>query len=360
MSQSFELTLPSSSALAGGRPGASFISIGEWGQVQKYVAQAMSLPADEAAIRKALHLKDGLPFDQFVQLRDAFASCSAHADAFDRGAGKQIVALAGDISAYGHDAKVYFKPMLDLLPAVERGEAKAKQDFLALLDDRRTVARENAGRAGAVATGVLEFRRQIGADTTLVGDAEKVYKEKFGTENEDVAALQKALDEANAARAEAEREYAHDVTVAATTPTYAWSLIGLIPAVVVAGVYGKRATDALARVADNARKAEQASSELALATGLLTAFALAGPTLSALHDTLANAEAIVSRLRGAWEAIADDLGTIVQSLDRAEKAKAIIIMQTSIESAIARWEELAARADTFRANAYIRIDEKAA
>ena len=43
--------------------------------------------------------------------------------------------------------------------------------------------------------------------------------------------------------ADAKKNYEHNVVVAATTPTYAWVLpVGLISAIVVAAVFGTRAT----------------------------------------------------------------------------------------------------------------------
>ena len=65
-----------------------------------------------------------------------------------------------------------------------------------------------------------------------------------GTLNDDIAETQRELDKASA-------DYNYDVTVAATTPTYAWIFpFGTIPAVVVAGVYGKRATDAYKKMGE--------------------------------------------------------------------------------------------------------------
>ena len=102
--------------------------------------------------------------------------------------------------------------------------------------------------------GEKEFADNAAADgLALVGhDGQsgllQEYDRKCGNQSAKVAQIKQELAEASDALQAANDEYAHDVTVAATTPTYTWVWpFGTIAAGVVAGDYGKKATDTFGR-----------------------------------------------------------------------------------------------------------------
>ena len=100
----------------------------------------------------------------------------------------------------------------------------------------------------------------------------------------------------------ASADYNYDVTVAATTPTYAWIFpFGTIPAVVVAGVYGKRATDAYKKMGECRDRIKTAQGDLQAKMAMVGCLRSATDSVSRIADLIQKAVAPIEAMKGMQE-----------------------------------------------------------
>ena len=122
----------------------------------------------------------------------------------------------------------------------------------------------------------------------------------------------------------------------------------------MAGVYGKRATDALDRARAAQGKIDLLADKLAADANLLVAIhnaeVGAGNIVRGLTETLP----VIQKIQGVWGGIAADLGAISALIDDDIRNVPPIIMGLGIDEAIKSWHQVALRADAYRVNAYIK------
>ena len=119
----------------------------------------------------------------------------------------------------------------------------------------------------------------------------------------------------------------HDVVVAATTPTYVWVWpFGTIAAAVVAGVYGDKAVKALERSRAAQQEINNLSDKLAADAQLMIAINTTEGGITNILDPLNAALPIIQKIQGVWGAIADDLNTIINTIQTNIQEALPIIM----------------------------------
>ena len=263
-----------------GGPGFT-LSRPEWIAIQAYSTDALALPTTADAFRKSLGAGAPTDLSDFNRLIEAYEAVHAHVTTWTTTTFPASVALAGDVYQYGTvKAPVYYPRILDEAKILERDphDEQAKAALKAMLDSLKRDADEKSGRARQVSTDIAQFAADSELDkVTLVGgDGKgglvKYYDTKYGSTSTEVEQLIKDIADQKRILKTANDEYDHDVVVAATTPTYAWFWpLGTIAAAVVAGVYGKRATDALDRARAAQGKIDTLADKLAADANLLVA-----------------------------------------------------------------------------------------
>jgi Bacillus haemolytic enterotoxin (HBL) len=346
-----------------GRP--FLMSRTEWITVQTYVIDVLALPITADAFRKSLG--SGAPSDlsDFTPLISAYSSMHDHCEIWQNETFPATVTLATDIANYGTTkAPVYYPPILkeaDILTN-DPSNAQAKQALAAILDNLSEQAKDYETKAAAVAAAVKTFADQTQADRVVLvgpdgkGGLTKVYNDKYGSTSQDVQELTKELAAQQLVLKGANDEYNHDVVVAATTPTYAWVWpVGTIAAAIVAGIYGKKATDALDRARAAQDKINQLSSKLAADANLMIAINSAEQGLSSINQALAAALPVIQKIQGIWGAIAGDLDNIVNLIETDIRQALPIIMNLGVDEAVAAWKNVAAEANDYRVYANVTM-----
>jgi hypothetical protein len=345
---------------------AFLLSATEWVAIQVYVNNGLALPTTADAFKASLG--SGAPSDltDFTKLISAYATLHDHVNTWQTDTYPATVSLASDIHQYALNAPTYYNPILPLAQTLSSNpdDQNAAKELAALLGVLSKAAQTNHDRAAAVADKIKTFADQTLADrTTLSGPdgnsgLQKYYSDEYGADSADVMDLTKKLADQQKALADANAEYDHDVVVAATTPTYAWVWpFGTIAAAVVAGVYGKRATDALA-----AGRAAQAlidtySAKLAADAKMMIAINTTEAGISNILNKLNAALPIIQKIQGVWGAIRDDLNGIIQLIQTNIAEVPPIIMNMGVTSAINAWTSVGQEADAFRVNAYVTFTE---
>jgi hypothetical protein len=342
------------------------LSATEWVAIQVYVNNGLALPATADAFKASLG--SGAPSDlaDFTQLISAYASLHNHVNTWQTDTYPATVTLASDIHQYALEAPTYYNPILPLAQTLSTNpdDKNAATELTALLGVLTKQAQANHDRAAEVADKIKTFADQTQTDrVTLSGPdgnsgLQKYYFDKYGAESADVVDLTKKLALKQKELADANAEYDHDVVVAATTPTYAWVWpFGTIAAAIVAGVYGKRATDALAAGRAAQLQIDTYSAKLAADAKMMIAINTTEAGISNILNKLNAALPIIQKVQGVWGAIRDDLNGIIDLIETNIAEVPPIIMNMGVTSAINAWTSVGEEADKFRVNAFITVNK---
>jgi hypothetical protein len=361
---------PDAIADAGVAGGPGFtLSRPEWITLQTYCTNAAALPTTDEAFRKSLG--DGAPVDlsDFTQLIAAYKGINTHAAGWTQTTYPAAVALASDVYQYGTSKVPSYYPQLLAEAKVlvsNPNDEPAKAALKAILDHLRDDTQSRAKRAGEVVIQIARFAADTETDRAILvgpdGSAGliKYYNDKYGKASEDVVKLSKEIEAEGKVLSQANAEYDHDVVVAATTPTYAWVWpFGTVAAAVVAGVYGRRAVEALERARAAEAKIASLQAKLAADARLMVALHGAGIGMEAITRNISESLPVIQKMQGVWGGISADLGALASMVDDDIRNVAPIIMELGIEATVRAWANVAAAANAFRINAYVKEDPKA-
>ena len=343
------------------------LSASEWITLQSYIIDAMALPTDMDAFR--MTLGQGAPSDlsDFNQLVSAYKNIHDHADTWQNDTFPDSVSLASDIFNYSLKAPTYYDPLLPLAKElrIDPDDEDARDELMAILASLSKSATKYHDRAAAVAEKIKQFANDTQADkVTLCGTDGKsglyaYYEDKYGSESEEIQNLTKQIESERIVLDAANKEYDHDVVVAATTPTYVWVVpFGTIAASVVAGVYGKRATDALKRARDAQNQINELSAELASSANMLVSINMAEAGIRNILEPLEQALPIIQKIQGVWGSIRDDLNQIITTITDDIGEAEPIIMKLGVKTAVAEWKAVGELADAYRMNAYVTVNQE--
>ena len=341
------------------------LSSTNWIAIQTYVIDGLALPITEDAFRT--YLGKGAPTDlsDFKPLIDCFTNINSQCSTWQKTTYPASVSLASDIYDYGtNKAPTYFPPinkLADILTA-DPTDAKALAMLKALLDNLTADAQSRADRATAVKKEIQQFADDTSASKSVLsgtpdnpGGLVKKYNDEFGEKSQDVIDCNKEIAAQKIILQAANDEYNHDVIVAATSPTYAWVFpVGTIAAAVVAGVYGKKATEALDRANAAKQKISQMQDQLAADALMMIAINSAEMGMGNILNALNAALPIIELLEGVWGGIADDLKNIVAKIDTDIRQALPILMSLGVDEAVKAWHNVALAANAYRTNAYVQ------
>lgn len=338
--------------------GTFVLDIPGWLSVQCYVTAGMHLPTDAVSMRAQLPAEPPGGMVQFSDLIQAYAATNAHCTFWNAHTLQDAVSCAADIVHYNQKVPSYYGALTTLLPKLELTppDPTAVAQFSAILQNLATQAQAYAGHAEAVHQGMKSFAEQTAQDQLTIQPLTAKYSKALGSQSPVIQQLSQQLSDDQQTLSQAQDEYQHDVIVAATSATYAWVWpVGTIAAGIVAGVYGKKATDALARVNGMKAAIGAISSELAAAATLLLDLTSIQGQLSDIGSKLATALPVLQTMQGAWTAIASDMQNILAIIADDISAAPALIKSLGIDEAIAAWAAVAKEADVYRNTAFISV-----
>ncbi len=337
--------------------GPFILSKPEFVLVQTYVEAGKRLPTTSDAFVTEVGVRKE-DVGQFQGLIGAYGQIAGHCTYFSTTTFPMSVNLASDVVHYNTKVPIYYGALNPIIQAWNDGTMSpedAQKKLSAILDNLKTAAQSYADDAGKVKADMIKFVEDSKSDQTALeansADIRAKYAGDQVTQNymDQIANAQRQIQYWN-------DQYSYDVTVAATTPTYAWVFpFGTIAAAVVAGVYGKRATDALDEVHKYNDILAKAQGDLRIALNLNSDLHLADQSLQGILDKVKQALPVLEKIEGIWGAIADDLQNVLTAIARDIQQAPAIIKDLGVAEAIQQWAQVAAIADTYRANAYITV-----
>ncbi len=349
------------------------LSSTEWIKIQVYVKEVLGLPTTLDDFKKTLG--EGAPKDlsDFTKLITAYSDTHTHVNGWEKDTFPAIVSLASNVYNYALLVPTYYNPILPLAQKlIDNPEDKESKDKLtAILSVLSADAIKYKNNATSVADKIQTFAKLTENDQIVLSGSDgkggylKYYNDKYGSTSEesksiieDIKKQQKIIDDANA-------EYNYDVVVASTTPLY---LVGtmwldlfipsIVAAVVVAGVYGDKATKALETVRAAEQQIKNLNEKEAADILLMTTLNTVDNSIYSLTSSLSKALPVIQTIEGAWKALADDLNAIIGTIKTNIQEALPIIMDLGVESAINEWTAVGKEADEYRHIAYITVEEE--
>lgn len=351
-------TAPTAADLSDIKGSPFLLSQREWLSVQRYVTNAMALPTTESKLRTYLQMPDGMKFDDFKQLLAGHNEIVPHVTQWKTMTYPATVSLAADIAHYGSSAPTLYGGLMKFVDRllVNGKDGAAKAGLAALVEKLAKEASAMAEKATKVHADIQAFAHLTATDAVLINNLVAAYAKKFDSNSawgKDTAIKLKRI------RDDIEKDtkiYEYAKAVACSTPAYAWIVvppIGLIAAIIVAGVYGDIAIKANQRLDELRKELRGANADELVVLNLNCSLDVTNHSLSSIQSDIKAALPVIQKIQGVWAAIHSDLNYIGQIIDKDIDKAIVEIKDMGIETAITQWKELKIKADAYRANAYI-------
>jgi hypothetical protein len=330
--------------------------------VQRYCDAATYLPQTTDDLVKQLDISAS-DAAQFQDMLDAYKVMSDHCQDFKMNTFKQMPLLADDVANYGLKAVSTYYPALNMVIAKWQDGTMApdlaKAKFVAILATLKQEVVDNASKASAMQAKVAAFTDQTKKDQDVLTPIKAKYDAKYDGEGGLIAQLKTQIQGDSDQIDYWNKEYQKDVTIACTSATYAWIFPeGTIAAAVVAGVYGKKATDALDQVHHFQDDLAAATAQEQVDITLMADLHIASKSIGGILDALEGALAVLVRMEGIWNTLAGDITAIGATLDAAG-GDAVIIKDLDIDAAIEQWNVVVTEAKNYSVNAFVTITTEA-
>lgn len=351
-------TAPTAADLSDIKGSPFLLSQREWLSVQRYVTNAMALPITEGAMRLHLQMPDGMKFDDFKQLLAGHNTIVPHVTQWKTVIFPATVSLAADIAHYGTNAPTMYGGLTKFVDRllVDRKDSAAKAGLAALVERLAKEASAMATKAAKVHADIQEFAHQTATDAVLIDGLVATYAKKFDSNSawgKDIAEKLKAIRDDIETHT---KIYEYAKAVACSTPAYAWIVIppiGLIAAIIVAGVYGDMAIKARERLEKLTKDLKEATANELVVVNLNCSLNVTNHGLTSIQSDIKAALPVIQKIQGAWAAIHSDLDYIGKIIDEDIDKAIVEIKDMGVETAITQWKEVKIKADAYRANAYI-------
>lgn len=327
--------------------------------VQTYVDAGTMLPSTAVAMQAKLGIFSE-DVNQFGDLIGGYKSISDHCAYFKTVTFPLSVSLASDIVAYNLKVPVYYGGINIAISQWRDGTLPpdvAQAKFKLILGNLRAAAKGYADNAATVKAKMQDFFEQTQADRVNLYTLKDHYRQRYEGRQGEIAQFMDQIKNDSDSIKLWNAEYEHDVIVAATTPTYAWVFpIGTIAAVVVAGVYGARATAALDQVHQYQQKLEQAEAGLRQALLVMHDIELADSSMDGILTSLNAALPVIAKIEGIWSLIANSLTALIdQIIDKDIDQAELALKSFGVQKAINQWAAVAQIANDYRLTAYITV-----
>jgi hypothetical protein len=341
-----------------------------WIGLQIYNTYIVKLPVTDADLTLVLGTSEIGSYEFVPSMKEAYQLLKDQAAQFLTVIYPAVVDIARAMHAFAEDARDPDGVFQYIKSVVADGNLS---DALELLADRIGVAASNISKAAVVQEQLAGYKLHLiegqgkleGVSTAIEGNtrtSQETIDKLSGGENVlgSLAQVRKSLKDAN-------DEYKQDVTIAATTVTYAWVLpglpVGLIAAAVVAGVYGKRATDELDTIHRIEGQISGMVTELGVAVKTHNVAGLAHDSVASVLDATNRAIDFTTTMQNSWSQIKEEMEALHANLaatistnatgDQALKSK--VLVNKYVDSAVKKWNTLYPDLDVLVANAYITV-----
>jgi hypothetical protein len=304
-----------------------------------------------------------MKIDEFGQLLEGYQRILPHVTQWKTKTFPATVELAADIVHYDSQVPVFYGAIIRDVQKLQSNpsDQAALAQLKAVIAKMTAEAEKREKRAHDVYEAVAKFADDTSKDAVEFDRLLGVYGTKFGANSKRMADLTADLKEVTDLVETTTADYEHAKAVACSTVSYAWIVvppIGLIAAVIVAGIYGDKAVQAWGRLQKLKNDMTALEADQRFALMLMGTLTLARDSLASIHRDINAALPSIQKIKGVWNAIYSDLKHIDATIDGDVNQAILEIKDLGIETAITQWHQLAIKADAYRANAFVEVAEE--
>ncbi|WP_257206675.1 HBL/NHE enterotoxin family protein, partial [Bacillus thuringiensis] len=145
-------------------------------------------------MRKALALSASDEMPDFNELYSVYTNVKNHCQNWTDNTYREVLGVANEIVNYARRAKVYYKPLIDYLPAIIDGDTEALEMFKKICERLAKEAAEFRDHAGSLATMIGTFATDTANDYQSLIVVKDKYDKKYGEHSEEVKQLRASVE----------------------------------------------------------------------------------------------------------------------------------------------------------------------
>lgn len=381
--QDLQSALSSLTSLLGGNSILTLKAV--WNYLQVYSTWCERLPNNESTLNTVLDITDPGSYDFYQAMLTAYQSTSTAGNYFLNTVFPNVIGLGNDLLNFattaGQSAKEggifsTIKQQMDAItPTTTSAEANniIQTNVLPLLQALQQMADQNATDASNVTSQLSTYKSDLQTaqsqlqtvDTQISNDASVSQTEINKLEGG--ADVMGSLAQLEALKKSEQAAYQEDVTIASTTPTYAWVCygpipVGLIAAAVVAGVYGARAIEMLKLVHATEDQLATAQQQLQTSIAVHAVQSTAKTGVDSAVSYTAQAITQTTTLQNNWNTVSSNLTAIQSELNNTtfghgsdKLAYSKIIINVWLNEATTKWNNMIPLVNALMQNPYITV-----
>ncbi|MEH6892307.1 alpha-xenorhabdolysin family binary toxin subunit A [Bacillus sp. JJ864] len=332
--------------LGGSKESPFLLSKEDWIMIQKYTGDGVYVPVNEAEMRKTLALSSSDEIPDFGELYSVYSNVKSHCQNWTDNTYREVLGVANEIVNYSRRATVYYKPLLDYLPAILDGDTKSLEMFQKICKKLAKEAAEFRDHAGALATMIGVFATDTANDYRDLTEIKVKYDEIYGEHSDEVEELRESIGELRE-----ELEDAMDNYEDYKSQSWLSLLLGPIWGLVLKEILDSTEGKVLeAKVKALEEQIEEAEKIIKRNVYLMSLLDKTDSGINKIQQQMADALPIIQKIHGIWNSLHHDLDELSKIVmedihDDPEFA------DLGIELAIMQWEVVGQEADDFRVNA---------
>jgi hypothetical protein len=290
-----------------------------WHYLQVFSIYGVRLDNTVDKLKSRLQITNPGAYPFFNQMLESYQKVQTTCDYFLRETFPKVVGLGNKLKNFAEAASEDGDAIFEfIVQMVKKGNIDAAITALTNLQKQAT---DNSNEAANIAVVLSTYSTQlVTADAALKGTADRIEADDRVsmariTELQGGSDMVGSIANLQLLMKNRQDEYDHDVIVAATTPTYAWVFpFGTIAAAIIAGVYGKKAVDALQQYEEMKQKVAGASAELQTAIAMHSIQGLADQGVTSVLKQTDVAIVQVTVVKNAWASVAGNLEDVKDKL----------------------------------------------
>lgn len=189
---------------------------------------------------------------------------------------------------------------------------------------------------------IIDLANQARNLYRLLNQQAQNYAVSINTNDQDVQRLKHEIEQTQASVNTHQARYNEYVTIAATTPTYAWiPIIGWIAGGTIAGTYGAKASAEKRSLDAASQTLARLVAELSVELQELYQLQRARDTSQSLTQAFAAVTPIFGQIQGIWDAIASDLVGIVRDITDEHDTTWLISLAAALQTSAESWQRVA-------------------
>ena len=296
-----------------------------WLQIQMYITHALSLPTTEKEFTTEFSIPEHIDVTGFDWLMSCYQELKQSAEKWNnktfRSLLDNIQAMSGWCSFSGGIMEFIYWSIENLQYAADIGNStlfeNTKGPLVMLLREQLKFAIPRAEEAENLAREMIDFQTLLIDQQRDLETLESRYGDLIGNydENsikEDIEDLKKEIDALN-------KEYARLVTIAATTPTYAWvPFWGWFIAPAVAGVYGSQATEVNRQREEKIQELNELEISLDHGLKIFRSWQLARQSIQSTDMLIGPATNSLGHLIGQWQAFVSSMELVISTIEELD------------------------------------------